>query len=417
MSLLMDALKRAETSKQEAARAQSGAPEIAAGDLLSLEPLTSEPSRGATNPLPDLASHLEAVDAELASSALPEARPVAAPGKSAPGAASTEQRAAVRNAFAAKLTSEPPSRLPLWAALGTLGIAGIAIGAYVWYQMNAMNRSSLSAGSPPPLLPPAAYAPQPPLPAVPLAPPAVFAPSGQSTVGFAAPSSETPLFAPRREPRPLPGLTADDETPASAPIRLIRTRPELDANLIRGHATLQRGETEQARRDFEQVLQRDPNNTDALLALAAIAQRQGRLADAESLRQRAFVANPSDPAAQAATLSGAAAEADPQTAESRLKTLLSTQPESAPLNFALGNLYSRQSRWAEAQQVYFNAVAADADNPDYLFNLAVSLDHLRQTRLAAQHYRLALDAATRRPAAFERDKVQKRLGELPAEPR
>jgi uncharacterized protein HemY len=128
------------------------------------------------------------------------------------------------------------------------------------------------------------------------------------------------------------------------------------------------------------------------------------------------VANPSDPAAQAAALNGPSAESDPQTTESRLKTLLSSQPESAPLNFALGNLYSRQNRWPEAQQLYFNAVAAESDNPDYLFNLAVSLDHLRQNRLAAQHYRLALEASARRPAAFDRSKVEKRVGELQAEP-
>ena len=118
-----------------------------------------------------------------------------------------------------------------------------------------------------------------------------------------------------------------------------------------------------------------------------------------------------DPAAQAASL-GSSAGGDPLANESRLKTLLASQPESGPLNFALGNLYSRQNRWSEAQQVYFNAVAADADNPDYLFNLAVSLDHLRQPKLAAQHYRLALDAAQRRPAAFDRDRVKLRLAEL-----
>ena len=39
-----------------------------------------------------------------------------------------------------------------------------------------------------------------------------------------------------------------------------------------------------------------------------------------------------------------------------------------------------------------------------------------QPRLAAQHYRLALDAATRRQAAFDRDKLNRRLGELQAEP-
>jgi Tfp pilus assembly protein PilF len=43
------------------------------------------------------------------------------------------------------------------------------------------------------------------------------------------------------------------------------------------------------------------------------------------------------------------------------------------------------------------AYARDPDNADYLFNVAVSLDHLRQNKLAAQYYRMALNA--RRNAA------------------
>jgi tetratricopeptide (TPR) repeat protein len=414
MSLLMDALKRAEAAKQEAGRVPYSLPDAATDDSLSLEPIPGDAARTGTNPLPDLATHLDAVDADLASAALPESRPAAAPTRTvAPGKAVIEPRDAVRNAFAAKQAVPPPSRLPLWLALGTLGVAGIVIGGYVWYQMNSMNRSTLAVVARP--VAPAASQPLS-QPAPPPAPPADFGQNLPPTVAFAPPPADTPLFAPRRDGRSAPQPSEDDEVQPSQPIKLVRTRPELDANLVRGHATLQRGELEPARRDYEQALQRDPNNTDALLALAAIAQRQGRAGDAEGWRQRALIANPSDPATQAAALSGVAAEADPQTAESRLKTLLSTQPESAPLNFALGNLYARQSRWAEAQQVYFNAVAADGDNPDYLFNLAVSLDHLRQPRLAAQHYRLALDAATRRPAAFDRDKLNRRLGELQAEP-
>lgn len=207
-------------------------------------------------------------------------------------------------------------------------------------------------------------------------------------------------------------MAAAEPAPNGANIRITRSRPELDGNLVRGYNNIQRNELEQARHDYEQALKRDPNNTDALLALAAIAQQQGRLVDAERWQQRALVANPADPAAQAAALNGSAASADPQTTESRLKSLLAAQPESAPLNFALGNLLARQNRWAEAQQVYFNAVAADGDNPDYLFNLAVSLDHIRQGRLAAQHYRLAQEAADKRPAAFDRERLRRRLAEL-----
>ncbi|MFZ2974446.1 MAG: hypothetical protein WA049_17590, partial [Ferribacterium limneticum] len=69
MSLLMDALRRAENAKQESARNSQDGMLPTASDLLSLEPIGSEPARGTANPLPDLASHLAAVDAELASSA------------------------------------------------------------------------------------------------------------------------------------------------------------------------------------------------------------------------------------------------------------------------------------------------------------------------------------------------------------
>jgi hypothetical protein len=44
MSLLMDALKRAETSKQEASRNLSGKP-LSPSELLSLEPLPDEPEK------------------------------------------------------------------------------------------------------------------------------------------------------------------------------------------------------------------------------------------------------------------------------------------------------------------------------------------------------------------------------------
>lgn len=407
MSLLMDALKRAENAKQGASRSPQGGLLPTATDMLILEPISSEPTKGSSSPLPDLALHLAAVDADLAQSAVtPEPLPAASPGRPAPQQTrQPEPQQAVRSAFAAKQAIAPPSRRPLWLALGTLGLAAIGIGAYVWYQMSSISRGSLAVSARPPVAQP--VAPPAPQATAPALLPTPERPSLAST-------SPTPLFS-RPQGRPASPLPAAAETPENLPIRLTRTRPEADRNLAQGYASLQRGETELSRQTFEQALQRDPNNTDALLALAAIAHRQGRPADAEGLRQRAFVANPSDPATQAAILNAPSANADPQTTESRLKSLLSSQPESAPLNFALGNLYSRQGRWAEAQQVYFNAVASDGDNPDYLFNLAVSLDHLRQGRLAAQHYRLALEAATKRPAGFERESLQKRLGELQAD--
>jgi tetratricopeptide (TPR) repeat protein len=202
--------------------------------------------------------------------------------------------------------------------------------------------------------------------------------------------------------------------PAGPAIRLSRSRPEADPALQSGWSKLQASQFDAARNDYEKALQNDPNNVDALLGLAAIARREGRAADADRLQRRAAEADPANPSAQAIQ---AGSGGDPLAAESRLRSLLASQPESGPLNFALGNVLSRQQRWPEAQALYFNAVAAEPDNPDYLFNLAVSLDHLRQPKVAAQHYRLAIEAAQRRPAAFDSARAAARVQQLaPATP-
>ena len=419
MSLLMDALKRAETSKQAVARNLTGSEPNSAPSNLSLEPF---PGRLANSgqALPNLAQHIDSLNADLEASAPPAK--VAAPTNpspeiSTPTPREEENRAAIRNAFAAK-EAKPPSRKPLWLVMSTLGVAAIGIGGYVWFQLQGMNQGSLRAANNP--RPAASDSIQQPPNAVPMPQSVNTSPPAAPISALYLPSTATLAENPERSIKP-PAQRMETsrysqpsparENDAYAPVRLIRTQPEPDANLQRGYANLQGNSLDLARRDYEQAVRNDPNNVDALLGLAAIAQRQGRSSDAERYQQRALVADPRDAGAQAAAL-GNNDSGNPTATESRLKTLLSAQPESAQLNFALGNVYAKQARWSEAQQVYFNAVAGDTSNPDYLFNLAVSLDQLRQPKLAAQHYRMALEAAESRPAAFDRERTNKRLSQL-----
>ena len=70
-------------------------------------------------------------------------------------------------------------------------------------------------------------------------------------------------------------------------------------------------------------------------------------------------------------------------------------------------------RWTEAQQAYFEAFRIDSANPDYLFNLAVSLDQLRQTRLALDYYRKAEAIAVAKGGGqFDRTTIARRIREL-----
>ena len=328
----------------------------------------------------------------------------AAPSLPTPSAAKIEAKA---------VAAQRPAPLIRRHTLGLVIGASLAGAGYLWLSFSsaasplpAQNLAEKIAPSSAPTSPAPASGPEAKLDQAQL-----FTRPGQSTV------TNVPITTPGRTLSPLrkPEPALEPEPNPSIRIHIARTQAEPDTNLLRGYAHLRRKELQLARLEFEQTLRHDPNNTDALLALAAIAQLLGNTPNAQVLYQRAVNANPADPVVQAAASNSPEASATLSSTESRLKTLLAAQPGSGPLNFSLANVYTQQQRWPEAQQHYFNAVTADGDNPDYLFNLAVSLDHLRQSRLAAQHYRLALAAAERRPSTFVHAQAEQRLREFPAE--
>jgi tetratricopeptide (TPR) repeat protein len=92
--------------------------------------------------------------------------------------------------------------------------------------------------------------------------------------------------------------------------------------------------------------------------------------------------------------------------------MLAENPGAHVLNFTLGNQFAQQGRWAEAQQEYFRAYAAEPDNPDFAYNLAVSLDHLRQPSLALQYYQRAITLAKARGASFQLQVAEDRAAQL-----
>src|SRR6185503_4167632 len=155
-----------------------------------------------------------------------------------------------------------------------------------------------------------------------------------------------------------------------------------------------------------------PGNRDALLGLAAVDVRAGRFESAEAIYVRMLRAAPRDPHAQAGLIALRGARQDPLVNESRLKTLLASDPAAHVLNFTLGNQLAQQGRWAEAQQQYFKAFAGDPENADFAYNLAVSLDHLRQPKLALEYYQRALALAAKRGASFDPAAARARIAQL-----
>lgn len=205
---------------------------------------------------------------------------------------------------------------------------------------------------------------------------------------------------------------ATERTPdTQSAIRIARSRPEVHPLLLQAYESYLAGDFAVARNVYQQVLASEPKNIDALHGMAAALQRQGEGAAAGAYYRRALAADPADAQAQV-WLIDLQGRLDPLPAESRLKTLLAGQPELFSANYSLGNLYAAQNRWREAQTAYFRAYTAASEEPDILFNLAVSLDQLHQAEPAAHYYRLALEAAASRPAGFDRDRVVARLREI-----
>jgi Tfp pilus assembly protein PilF len=200
-----------------------------------------------------------------------------------------------------------------------------------------------------------------------------------------------------------------------AKIEIARTRWEnpVYVALKKAYAEFGTGNFVAAGALYQQALELDPNCIDALLGLAAIAQRNGETTEAKNFYRMALALDPKNSIAISGLMSLRNTPSSVEN-ESELKTLLAEQPQAAHLHFALGLHYVAQSRWPDAQQAFFEAVRHDPVNADYAFNLAISLDQLRQRDTAANYYQRAI-ALARGAQKFDPDTARRRLSILTAD--
>lgn len=453
MSLLLEALKRAEKAKEEAQRRNAGqeaggAPAAAAPTeeaprpetprteltLEGDEPPAAERRHVVTrSELPDIRQPLEILSDDLAPSPrAPEPKPAAAGPRTAPASEppAAADRAAARKVFEAKF-KEPNPRLPFYITLGVLGVAAIGIVVYFWIQLQPPRMlvnpnppaqpiaAAPAQPAPAPVTQATAVAPASPAPSVLAALPGVPAAAtpkapAQPQEAKPAPRGPKPSAIPVDRPPRARAAPAIQRAPRAEPqLSFTRPAPAVHPQVDAAYAAYQRGDLKAARESYEAALRDEPQNRDALLGLAAIDVREGRLDSAEAIYMRLLRADPRDAHAQAALLGLRAGRVDPVAAETRVKNLLATDPGAHVLHLALGNQLAQQGRWPEAQQAYFQAYSADPEHPDFAFNLAVSLDHLRQHRLARQYYERAIALASRRAPSFDLAAARERVRQLP----
>ncbi len=223
---------------------------------------------------------------------------------------------------------------------------------------------------------------------------------------------------PQQQPEPPPiraGLPASVAGMVAEPsaIKITKSRRSdlVDPDITGAYRAYQGGDYRRAEHLYRTVLSRQPEQRDALLGMAAVAARHGQTEQAQRYYGRLLQINPRDSVAHAA-LSGLQGAAGRELSESKLKLLLDETPQAGQIHFSLGNLYARQGRWAEAQEAYFKAFGAESRNPDYVFNLAVSLDRMGQAKPAVGYYRQALVLADRRLVNFNTSQVLSRIRTL-----
>ncbi|OBV38272.1 tetratricopeptide repeat protein [Janthinobacterium psychrotolerans] len=442
MSLLMQALKKAERAKQNSLHEEEqDKPSEAYDQVLELAPADAPLAPpAAIPPVPEFTSGLSLEPLNGAPAATPE--PPAAPSppqaetpqpKPRPAPAPPPSGASRKRTPPRAPVSVDPATVRLVVLLGILLLVVCAMAYWYWRASSSPGAGANLPGVPMPLtdapgtvgnagpmviVPPAGAAAAPEQFSEAVPEPrrdqrqASSAAEQQAMIQAAVQQAVAAQLAQMPPPAPpaLPPVTA----PHNQQIQVVRNNatPQINPGVQQAYQALASGQLGAARQQYEAVLQQDPVNRDALLGLAAVAQQDQQGAQAASLYLRLLEINPDDGVAVAGLIG--LRQGDLAQSESRLKAILARTPESGPVLFALGNVYAQQRRWSEAQQQFFRAYSAVPGNADYAFNLAVGLDRLNQPRLAATYYQRALSLAQTTPAAFDRAGAQQRLAELGA---
>ena len=216
----------------------------------------------------------------------------------------------------------------------------------------------------------------------------------------------------RKEPTARASAPASQAEATSAVNVSSRVKQDpIGEQLQAGWSAYNEGDYVRSQQNYQSVLEREPDNRDALLGLAAIAVANGD--DTTAMRHYAQLLrlDPQDPIAAPALSSLRGRELDGLD-ESSLKSLLKRNPEAHQASFALGNIKAAENNWPQAQAYYFDAWRTDPSNADYAFNIAVSLDNLGKQTEAAEFYRRSLSLSGQRSHSFSQDAVRTRLQQL-----
>lgn len=242
-----------------------------------------------------------------------------------------------------------------------------------------------------------------------------------STTNTASPAKTTPTVKkPPAKKQATSRQAATKQTPPSQSTAIIRKgtpkKDLLSETIDDAYAAYTTGDYVLAEQKYRDALSLDPLNRDAILGAAAVRMTQQKYRQALDLYQRQLTRDPQDEYAHAGILSIASVEASSPELLSRVNDLLKTYPNAGHLHFLKGRLLAQRFRWAAAQASFFNAWSQNPERADYAYNLAISLDHIKQQNEALKFYRRAISGRVSTLSPSDLAAIDKRIAQLEAQP-
>jgi Flp pilus assembly protein TadD len=179
---------------------------------------------------------------------------------------------------------------------------------------------------------------------------------------------------------------------------------ELQDVAIAAQKNLRQRKYRTAEKQYQTILEKDPNNLDALSNLGVVYFRTGKIGTAESTLKKALAIAPND--ASVLTTLGIVHYRQSRFDEAlkELRKAIEINPNSATAHNYLGITASQKGRQQEAEKEMLQAIANDPNYADAHFNLAVLLITTQppSRALAREHYARATALGTQPSPSLEK---------------
>jgi tetratricopeptide (TPR) repeat protein len=169
------------------------------------------------------------------------------------------------------------------------------------------------------------------------------------------------------------------------------------------------GQYEVAIELYKQVLKLDPKNTYNKFSLAVVYQKVGQYTQAKNIYRTLLKTSPANEEEIVGNLLSIMIEESPKDAIYLLSRLAVQNPKSAYIFAQAGTAYDKIKNYDQAVIMFEKAIALDASNLEYKYNLAIVYDKAADYEKALELYSVVAKDYSNEDQTISIDQVNKRI--------